>query len=184
MKLAIVVGHNARAQGAVRPDTGETEFAWNSRLAKLIEEEARLFPQIEVQTFFREYCGSYRREIATVYEKADDWGADATNELHFNSHSNEAATGTEVLSSGSASSMRYATALQNRMGDALGLKDRGVKIRRSGRGSESLMCGRAPAVLIEPFFGSSPQGQAKTDEEHEQRALARSILQATQDAFL
>jgi N-acetylmuramoyl-L-alanine amidase len=46
------------------------------------------------------------------------------------------------------------------------------------------MCGRAPAVLIEPFFGSSPQGQAKTDEEHEQRALARSILQATQDAFL
>lgn len=184
MKLAIVVGHNARAQGAVRPDTGETEFAWNSKLAGLIEDEARLFPQIKVQTFFREHCGSYRREIEAVYGKVDAWGADVSNELHFNSHSNRAATGTEVLSSGSPKSMRYAQALQSRMGEALGLKDRGVKIRRSGRGSESLMSGRAPAVLIEPFFGSSPLGQAKTDEEHEQRALARSILQATQDAFL
>ena len=184
MKLAIVVGHNARSQGAVRPDTGETEFAWNSRLAKMIEEEARLFPRIRVKTFFREYCGSYRREIAAVYDQVDAWGADASNELHFNSHSSRTATGTEVLSSGSAPSLRYAGALQERMGAALGLKDRGVKVRRSGRGSESLMSGRAPAVLIEPFFGSSPEGQAATDEEREQRALARSILQATQDAFL
>ena len=184
MKLAIVVGHNARAQGAVRPDTRETEWAWNSRLAKLIEEEAHLFPRIEVKTFFREHCGSYQREIEAVYDQVDAWGADASNELHFNSHTSRTATGTEVLSSGSAASLRYAGALQDRMGAALGLKDRGVKIRRSGRGSESLIAGRAPAVLIEPFFGSSPQGQRATDELHEQRALARSILLATQDAFL
>jgi hypothetical protein len=37
MKLAIVFGHNARAQGAVRPDTAETEFAWNSLLACMIQ---------------------------------------------------------------------------------------------------------------------------------------------------
>ena len=184
LKLAIVVGHNAKRQGAVRPDTGETEFQWNTGLAELIEEEACLFPQIEVKTFFRTHCGSYRREIEAVYDQVDEWGADLSNELHFNSHSSRSATGSEVLSSGSVASMKYATALQDRFVLALDLKDRGVKIRRSGRGSESLMSGKAPAVLIEPFFGSSPNGQAATDQPHEKRALARAILLAAQDAFL
>ncbi|WP_323775964.1 N-acetylmuramoyl-L-alanine amidase [Leisingera sp.] len=184
MKLAIVVGHNARAQGAVRPDTGETEFRWNSHLAQLIEEEARLFPRITVETFFRTPAGTYRAEIERVYRATDDWGADATCELHFNSHTSRAATGTEVLSSGSEASLRFSIALQDRMLAALKLKDRGVKVRRSGRGSESLISGRAPAVLIEPFFGSSPKGQQATDEAHEKRALARAALLAAQDAFL
>lgn len=184
MKLAIVVGHNARAQGAVRPDTGETEFSWNSRLAKMIEEEARKFPKIEVKTFFREYCGSYRREIATVYGETDAWGANATVELHFNGSASSAATGTETLSSGSKASLRFCEALQSRMLYALGLRDRGTKVVRVGRGSASLITGKAPAALIEPYFGSSTKGQAATDEPAEMRALARGILHAAEDAFL
>ncbi|OED46369.1 hypothetical protein AB838_20395 [Rhodobacteraceae bacterium (ex Bugula neritina AB1)] len=184
MKLAIVVGHNARAQGAVRPDTGETEFVWNSRLAKMIDAASKDFPAIDVKTFFRTPGGGYMEEIRRVYGETDDWGADATVELHFNSHHNPSATGTEVLSSGSSSSLRYCEALQIRMLAALGLRDRGTKVVRTGRGSASLVSGRAPAALIEPFFGSSPKGQAATDEPHEMRALARAILVATQDAFL
>ncbi|WP_027237831.1 N-acetylmuramoyl-L-alanine amidase [Leisingera caerulea] len=184
MKLAIVVGHNARAQGAVRPDTGETEFAWNSRLAKMILAEAKRFPGIDVRTFFRARGGTYGDEIRRVYRETDDWGADATCELHFNSHHNPQATGTETLSSGSAASLRYCEALQTRMLAALGLKNRGRKVVRTGRGAASLIAGRAPAALIEPFFGSSPKGQQATDEPHEMQALARAILIATQDAFL
>lgn len=184
MKLAIVVGHNARAQGAVRPDTGETEWAWNSNLARMIEDEARDFAGIQVRVFFRQDLRSYCREIRQVYAETDAWGADASCELHFNSHHNTSATGTETLSSGSANSLRYCGALQDRMLDALGLRDRGEKIVRTGRGSASLISGKAPAALIEPFFGSSPEGQAATDDPHEQRALARAILLATKDAFL
>jgi hypothetical protein len=33
MKLAVVVGHNSARQGAVRQDTGESEFVWNGRRA-------------------------------------------------------------------------------------------------------------------------------------------------------
>ena len=40
MKLAIVVGHNSASQGAVRQDTGESEFVWNGRLAHRIERMA------------------------------------------------------------------------------------------------------------------------------------------------
>lgn len=36
MRLAVVVGHNSTRQGAVRQDTGESEFVWNGRLAPLI----------------------------------------------------------------------------------------------------------------------------------------------------
>lgn len=184
MKLAIVVGHNARAPGAVRRDTGETEFHWNSGLAEMIEAAAKDgYPEIDVKTFFRTAGSGYRAEIRRVYAETDAWGADATCELHFNSHHNSSATGTETLSSGSSASLRFCEALQDEMLKALGLKDRGEKIVRTGRGSYSLICGRAPAALIEPFFGSSPKGLAATDEDHEKRALARAILVAAQRAF-
>jgi len=73
--------------------------------------------------------------------------------------------------------------LQDRLIEALNLRDRRVKIRHSGPDSESLISGQAPALLIEPFFGFSPHGQQGTDEPHEQRALACAILLATKDTF-
>lgn len=49
-----------------------------------------------------------------------------------------------------------AQALQDAMLAALGRRDRGIKILgRTDRGGRSLHAGRAPAVLVEPFFGSS-----------------------------
>lgn len=52
MKLAIVVGHNSASQGAVRQDTGESEFVWNGRLARRIERLAGYYG-LQVRTFFR-----------------------------------------------------------------------------------------------------------------------------------
>lgn len=176
IKLAIVVGHNARQQGAERQDTGESEYSWNTRLATFIVELSREFPQLAVKVFHRKYKGSYRRELTEVYGRVDAWGADYSVELHFNSHTTESATGTEVLSSGSNGSLRLCNALQDEMLDALGLKDRGTKVVRTGRGSLSLIVGRAAAALLEPFFASSPLGLAATDTEGEMRNLARAVL--------
>jgi len=36
-KIAIVVGHNSRARGAVRVTDGAPEFDWNGHLAELIQ---------------------------------------------------------------------------------------------------------------------------------------------------
>lgn len=183
-KLAIVVGHNEASQGAIRQDTGQTEWSWNLGLARHIEACAKEYPGLEVKTFLRKPVGSYTREIRDVYRRTDAWGADATCELHFNSHHNPNATGTETLTSGSKASVRFAECAQDRMLEALGLRDRGEKVVRTGRGSHSLISGRAPAILIEPFFGSSPTGLQATDEDSEKQALARAIVQATRDAFL
>lgn len=176
-RLAIVVGHNSEKQGAVRTDTGETEFVWNSDLAKMIEDEARDYPDLEVKTFFRQPGLGYTREIRRVYEETDRWGANATVELHFNSSANTSASGTETLTSGTPASMALAVSVNQEMVAALGLKDRGVKTRAAGdRGGASLMSGRAPAALIEPFFGSSEKGQKATDSSAEKRALAEAVV--------
>lgn len=177
-RLAIVVGHNSEKQGAVRADTGETEYVWNSELARMIEEAARAdHPDIEVRTFHRQPGMGYRREIHQVYEETDAWGANATIELHFNSAAHETASGTETLTSGTPASMALAIAVNQEMVSTLGLKDRGVKTRTSAdRGGASLVSGRAPAILIEPFFGSSRRGQQATDSLAEKRALAGAVV--------
>lgn len=183
-KLAVVIGHNSQSQGAVRPDTGETEYVFNSRIALWMEELARkMYPDMEIRTFRRQPMGSYRREINRVYDQTDAWGAHLTMELHFNSAASAAATGTETLTSGTPASMAAAVAVNDEVVAALGLRDRGVKTRREGRGSQSLISGRAPAILVEPFFGSSNKGQQATDEEHEERALALAYVKGAAQAL-
>lgn len=176
MKLAIVVGHNSQAQGATRGDSGETEYVWNGRLAQIME---RLAPEfgIDLRVFRRVAGGGYRSEIRRVYSQVDQWGADASIELHFNGSASPGASGTETLSSGTPLSLRLAAAVQDEMVIALGLRDRGIKtVGGSDRGGASLIAGAAPAILVEPFFGSSPKGQAASDELAEQEALARAYL--------
>ena len=176
MKLAVVIGHNSVSQGAVRGDTGETEYVWNGRLAEIMERLAPKF-DIDLRVFRRVPGGGYRSEIRRVYSEVDKWGADASIELHFNGSADPSATGIETLSSGTALSLRLAQAVQDEMVCLLGLRDRGVKtIRGDDRGGASLISGAAPAILVEPFFGSSPKGQAATDEAKEQEALAEAYL--------
>lgn len=68
--------------------------------------------------------------------------------------------------------------------EVLGLRKRGETVVHAGRGSHSLISERASAILIEPFFGSSPTGLQATDEKLEKHVLARAIVQAVRDGFL
>jgi len=183
--LAIVVGHNSRSQGAVRPDTGESEYSYNTRLAKMIKDEAE-GSGMRCEIFYRRPGLGYTREIREVYRETDSWGADATIELHFNAAGSPHASGTETFTSGSARSAILAQEVQMEMVEELGLRDRGVKVRNSrtrGRGYRSLVSGRAPAILIEPFFATSTAGQQATDDSIEQANLAQAIVAGAVKAF-
>lgn len=172
MKLAIVVGHNAGAQGAVRVTDGRTEFDWNGDLAALIHD---IDPN-SVRVFYRKSSGGYRAEIRRVYAEVDDYGADLSMELHFNGAS-PAARGCETLSSGTEQSLRLANIVQRQIIEVLPVADRGVKIRgRDGRGGFSLWAGRTPAVLLEPYFGSN------TDDCHLADDYKSVLAQAIYDA--
>lgn len=156
-KIAIVVGHNARSQGAVGAG-GVTEFAFNSQLAPLIVDALRDAGHAG-KVFNRQPRRSYSAQIRKVYGETDAWGADATIELHFNAAANDRATGCLTLSSGTDGSMALARAVHPAMRDVMGNEDDGIRTlshARAGRGALSLWSGRAPAILVEPFFGRHP----------------------------
>jgi N-acetylmuramoyl-L-alanine amidase len=184
LKLGVVVGHNIKSQGAVRRDTGETEFSYNSRLAEMIVSMGK-DTNIDVKVFIRTAGLGYTREIRKVYKEVDAWGADLSMELHFNSAAATSAGGTETLSSGSKNSLIFAEEIQEQLLLTMGSRNRGVKVRNSrtkGRGYMSLISGRAPAVIIEPFFGSNPADLKATDQESEMEEIARALVYATMDA--
>ncbi|MEO1108253.1 MAG: N-acetylmuramoyl-L-alanine amidase [Pseudomonadota bacterium] len=165
MKIAIVVGHNARAQGAVRITDGQPEFQWNSHLAELIQD---IDPAC-VKVFFRVRGGGYSREIDRVYKEVDTWGADCSIELHFNGSPDPRAEGCLTLTSGTVGSRALAKEVHNRMLAVMGNEDDGIRARgRGDRGGRSLWAGRAPAIMTEPYFGGNARfchvADARKDE--------------------
>lgn len=179
MKIAIVIGHNARAQGAVRVTDGRTEFDWNGDLAEMIE---AIHPE-SVRVFHRVAGGGYTAQINRVYQAVDAWGADVSLELHFNAAS-AAAQGCETLSSGTAGSLALANAVQNAIVADLPVRDRGIKLRPrgQGRGWQSLWAGRAPAALLEPYFGSNAAECHMADDYKE--VLAEAIYEAARESAI
>lgn len=170
--IALIIGHNACDQGAVRATDGRTEYDWNSDLAAAIRDRAPGMYTI----LRRNHRLGYTAEVREVYSVASGLGASATVELHFNG-AWPGATGTETLSSGSTGSLRLARLVQPAMVQALGLRDRGILVRkRTDRGGESLHAGRPPAVLLEPYFGSNSGDCAAADRHY--RALVEAIHRA------
>ena len=167
MTIALVIGHNARAPGAIRVTDRVAEYPWNTRLAAAV-----VAHDPDLYRIVRRTAGP--NEIDRAYAEVDRLGVAASVELHFNSAADPSATGTETLTSGTTGSARLARHLQYHMVRALGLRDRGVKvIARNGRGGASLWSGRPPAALIEPYFGSNPADCAAADRNFS--ALAAAI---------
>jgi len=173
----IIVGHNRKSQGAVRVTDGKSEFDWNSDLARRIKALAEHDPDVDVGIVFRQ-PGGYTRQIRDAYAAADRAGADYTIELHFNASASASASYTCTLTSGTTGSLRLCEALQSAQVRALGLRDAGVIVRKrgGGRGWRSLWTGRAPAALIEPYFGSNSRDCILAEKRKDE--LAREIFEA------
>ncbi len=199
-KLAVVVGHNAKQVGAAAgPPISSYEFPFNSKVAESMVAQADQF-DFEIKIFWREYLGPYRtssgrstgnyaKEIKQVYALTNDWGADLSIELHYNSFHDRSVSGTEVLSSGSSKSLQYANITQDKLValfERRGRTNRGVKVRNAtkrGRGYLSLVSGVAPAILVEPFFGSI-QSDCLMMADIGFDGLAKCYLDAANEYFL
>lgn len=184
MKLGVIVGHTNNSKGAWSDTLGQAEYTWNRHLAELIEDIAT---SVEIKTFLRDGHG-----IAGAYAASDAFGANLTVELHFNASHNDQATGTGVLYyPGSKNGRRFSKFLFDELSQVLGLRDwpkgsGGVvtPFQASGqqrRGLRSLSAGRAPAALIEPFFGSNPQDSATAQSSKQD--MAQAIVRAAERQF-
>jgi N-acetylmuramoyl-L-alanine amidase len=178
MKFGIVVGHTRTAPGASGHSL-PSEYFYNSVVAADMKAYA-IGLGIGAEIFFRDTIG-----VVGAYRQADDWGADLTAELHYNSYSDASVRGTETLSSGTTGSLRFAREAQAAMCQALARNgnSRGVKIRNrqtKGRGWLSLVSGRAPAILTEPAFASNFADAALLQTHN--LAIGRAIVDAARRA--
>jgi len=141
-KCALVIGHKKSSPGASN-EMGLTEFAFNEKLAIEIEDEVN---DVVTQRI-------YRRTYNTLPSDINEFNPDFIISLHCNAF-NKTASGTEVLYyHRSIKGKLMAEILNEKLLEALGLNNRGIKPKSAeDRGGYLLKSTLAPCVIAEPFF--------------------------------
>lgn len=162
--LALIIGHDKSDQGAKMVETNETEYMYNSRLAKRVKEIAeKHFPLVNVHIIERPASGP--AGIEEAYRIAnEDVKADLAIELHFNAFDTKS-QGTEVLCASNPNDIELAHIVYKCVCQVFqreGKEDRGVKVvARNARGATNVNSFPGGAnCLVEPFFGDSPKDAA------------------------
>ena len=107
--------------------------------------------------------------------KANDWGAQLVISIHCNSYTDSAANGTETLiykRGGMAE--QFANIVQPLLVEALGTKNRGVKVQNV----EILRETKAPAVLLELGFITNAGDEKKLVDSACQQKIAQAVTKA------
>jgi N-acetylmuramoyl-L-alanine amidase len=155
MKIAILVGHNFKAQGATFTDNKTlTEYLYNGQVAYNIR--ADLIPNHTIEVFTRS------EGVKKAGKVMKEWGADLCIELHCNSFEGNA-TGCEALTfcnDTTPETSIYANKFCSMLCKEFGRKNRGVKILSKGdRGYRNLKAYHEAGIphkfIAEPFFCST-----------------------------
>jgi N-acetylmuramoyl-L-alanine amidase len=181
-RVAVVVGHNSRAQGASGlPPISMSEYVFNTKVAAEMKEEAWHY-NIVAETFFRPAGKPYVTEIAEAYAAVSSWRPDCAIELHFNSNGPSASRSEVLCRPNDSGTHALAENVLGSTVDLLGLPNGGVKIRNRGeRGAASLFAlPHVPTILVEPFFGSN-RGDCTKVASVGQEALALAYLRGIRD---
>lgn len=152
MKIAVVVGHHKKSKGAYSKYFKMREFDFYSKVAELLND-------VDVY-FYDENISGYVSRVKALAKELNKKQYDLVIELHFNSFSDPAANGCETLYYfKSKNGKYYARLFSEILNDFTGIKLRngGLKglANRNDRGFHAVFQPTAPAILIEPFFGSN-----------------------------
>jgi len=153
-KLAIIVGHNAKYQGAVG-NLGVTEYVLNSAIANILKTHFQ-DSDIKIKIFHRLPVKSYTKQMKALAKEVNKFDPNLALSLHFNAGSSKA-SGHEVLHlNKSVKGLKYAKMLDNEFDKHLPNKDRNLKVihSKSERGGQLFYRIKAPVILAEPFFAS------------------------------
>lgn len=158
-KVAICIGHSRIGDKGARSVGGISEWIYNSEVATLLAKQLKQRGIASV--IINDYpCESYSGAMSWLSKEVDKINADVAIELHFNSFSSSSAEGYEYLYyARSAEGKRLALCIHKaHQSKSVAQKDRGTKpIERKNRGGHFVTMVKPPAVICEPFFGSSPK---------------------------
>ena len=153
--IALCVGHSRQGDSGASSVDGTTEYDYNCDLAERVASKTRQDVRI-----YNTYEGkSYASSMRWLARKLKTDGVKFAVELHFNAAS-PSATGHEWLYwHSSANGRLLARSLRDSMEDSFPMHtSRGIKAREKGsRGAAFLRYTHCPAVIAEPFFGTSKE---------------------------
>lgn len=151
MKIAFVLGHHEKAQGAVSPYFGMSEWKFYNKVMEHIPDATIFYHDPNINR--------YTERIKNTAKKLNKLNFDLVIELHFNAAAPEA-NGCETLYYfNSEKSKKYALIFSEVVNQwtNIKLRNKGLKalVNSKDRGFASVYYPKAPTILIEPFFGSN-----------------------------
>ena len=164
-KVAFIVGHNYKDQGAIN-FLGETEYCYNSQIAREASQIMASWFEKTCYIIFRP-PGSYSAQVRHVVREVKRLGVEVAIELHFNAYS-QVTNGTEALVvDNSVASASLALELTSEIADEYGTVLRGIKgVRkiREGHSGYKMLHGLHKAgvtsTIVEPVFGNFSTAEA------------------------
>lgn len=173
-KVAVVVGHSEKQQGAANKSFEMTEYRYNSVLAQQLKQE------LEVNGL---ECIIIEREtLSDLPHKVNSTKADICISLHCNAF-NHSVSGCETLYYlNSYKGKQLAELVQKASLSVLDNRDRGTKeITMSERGGFLLSHTRMPCIISEPFFIDSDSDYMIAMDKHAE--LAKAYAKAIKKFF-
>lgn len=155
MRIALVVGHHEKAQGAKSPFLKKTEWQFYN---EVIGEFKQKHSEHDFYVFRHDSSIKYyTKRVKDTAERINKLCVDLVIELHFNAAA-PSASGCETLYYyNSRKGKEYARKFTNTVCLNYDIRDRGIKAltNKKDRGFASVFYTDAPTILIEPFFGSN-----------------------------
>lgn len=152
MKLAIVIGHSAKSQGAVLYN-GMTEWSFHQEL--IHNHLQGMLPGVvsEFQVFWRSSDMHYEAAIRDLTTRVNNWNAEFVIELHVNAYDGiTVVKGCEYLHRKTDyKGFALGEIWQRKVSNLLKIQKRAP--RAEGRGLYNIEKYMCPAVLLEPCFG-------------------------------
>ncbi len=151
MKIALIVGHTERREGADSYN-GHSEYSYNSEVAKLVQSKCRK----DVRIFYRDGIG---REGVARNIGAGEF--DVSIELHFNSFDGTAHGCEALYFGGDEMSERLARLFTMKYSETFNVRNRGIieiKDRLDRRYKNFCYLNNTNVkmkILVEPFFGEN-----------------------------
>ena len=188
MRIAVVVGHDDRSQGAYSLALDMKEHEWNGLFADV------LIPELEsrgaaVKRFERPSGLGYQTAMSALTSEINAWGPDLVVELHFNAMDDPSWAGCCVLHWPSSTRGNIAAAaISEAAAGAIGNRNRGAVAQdrswNSGRPPLYILRDtKAPSTIMETFFGSSTIDSIAADKARKSGALPSAVAQAIVDVI-
>lgn len=149
MKAAIIIGHSKESPGAYSTYLRSSEYTYNSEVAAYLSCIADVYKRPD--------NGGYKSQMKRLASEINQKDYDLVIELHFNSF-NGKAEGCETISYPGSSSLVFGEKYCKDISECYLTENRGAKeANPQSRGWWFLAYMKAPAIIVEPFFGDNEE---------------------------